>query len=104
MNEVEMTNLLNIFSLMPELKKQTKPQNKFNLQNEQTLAEKDRKILEDEFNEKDLNEFMTNNTKTVVADLNKAGKKYSNFYAIDAGKTYSSISRLFYLLYLLTLN
>ena len=82
-----MTNLLNMFSLMPELKKQNKPQNKFNLQNEQTLAEKDKKILEEEFNEKELNEFMTNNTRTVLAELNKAGKKYSNFYAIDAGKT-----------------
>lgn len=85
-----MSNLLSIFSIMPELNKDTKPANKFALNNDQTaLDDKELKIMEAEFNEKELNEFMTNDNSKQINDANaevsKTGRKYQNFYALDIG-------------------
>ncbi len=85
-----MANLLGIFSMMPELIKEKKIAAKFNFHNEQTLNENNeidgqKPQLEDDLNEKDLNEFMTNTNKTVLADLSKTGIKYSNFFVIQTG-------------------
>jgi hypothetical protein len=90
--ETIMSNLLGIFSIMPELTKDSRVANKFSLNNEQTtLDETEKTIMEAEFTEKELNEFMTtDNSKArndaVGADLFKTGKKFQNFFALNPEK------------------
>ena len=74
---------------MPELVKDSNIQNKFGLKNENTdLDETEKKIMESEFTEKELNEFMTkDNSKPeneTLAEI-KTGKKYANFFVLQSG-------------------
>jgi len=90
LNDIMMINLMNIFSIIPELVKNSNIQNKFGLKNENTdLDETEKKIMESEFTEKELNEFMTkDNSKPeneTPAEI-KTGKKYANFFVLQSEK------------------
>lgn len=89
LNDLMMINLMNIFSIMPDLVKDSSIQSKFGLKNENTdLDDDEKRIMEAEFTEKELNEFMTkDNSKPeneTTAEM-KHGKKYSNFFVLQSG-------------------
>lgn len=78
-----MTNLLNIFCIIPELSKDKKQ----STSSEKTPEEIERRMIETQPSEKELNEFMTKETNEAEkADLIKTGKKYQNFFALNPGK------------------
>lgn len=90
-DESVMTNLLSIFSIMPELTKDSTVSAKFGLNNEQTLDEKEKKIMETELSEKELNELMTadnskNQNENHTAELSKTGIKYINYFVLNSEK------------------
>lgn len=78
MNETIMTNLLNIFSIMPELIKDKSQSSSGDKE------EIEKRMIETELTEKELNEFMTKESNEAEkADLIKTGKKYQNFFALN---------------------
>ena len=76
-----MTNILNLFIIMPELVKDQKSA----VNSEKADKEEiERKMIETELTEKELNELMTKEAaEPEKADLIKTGKKYSNFFALN---------------------